>query len=240
MNEQKTNITNRSGLGLVAVAKLAANPKGLAFVMPGLGGSRQQMHIQSIADAFIENDISVVCFDPTNSFGQSDGRYEDATTTNYYHDLADVIAWAEKQPWYREPFYLAGHSLGGICIAIFAQAHQKKIKGLAPISPVVSGTLSLEARRRYDAAGLTRWQQSGWDEQPSSAVPGLVKRLPWSHMEDRLRYDLLPEVNKLTMPVLLVVGEHDTRTPPDHVRILYDALPGPKTFPIRTGVPTRH
>lgn len=234
---EKITTTNRQGLRLVVALAPVANPKGLAFLMPGLGGQRQQPHIQTIADAFRELGISVVSFDPTNSFGESDGRYEDATTTNYYHDLEDVISWAAQQPWYREPFYLAGHSLGGLCTALFAEAHPEKVKALAPISPVVSGTLSLEARRRNDAVGLTRWQKTGWDERPSSGVPGLIKRLPWSHMEDRLRYDLLPQASKLTMPVLLVVGELDTPTPPDHVRILYDALPGPKTFHVISGSP---
>jgi hypothetical protein len=36
-----------------------------------------------------------VLFDTTHSFGESGGNYEDATTTQYYQDLEDVISWAK-------------------------------------------------------------------------------------------------------------------------------------------------
>ena len=57
------------------------------------------------------------------------------------------------------------------------------------------------------------------------------------HIVDRLKYDLLPEVNKLVMPVLLIVGENDDSTPPAHQKILYDALPGQKEVHIIKGAP---
>lgn len=234
---EKISLKNRLGLRLTVTVEPVTNAMGLVFVIPGLGGTRLRPHLQAIGDAFFENNISVVRFDVTNSFGESDGRYEDGTTTSYYHDLEDVIQWAAQQPWYRVPFYLTGHSLGGLGVALYAENYPKKVKALAPISPVVSGKLSLEARRQTDPEGLEHWQETGWDEQPRSTMPGLVKRLPWSHMEDRLRYDLLPHVSKLTMPVLLTVGELDTSTPADQVKLLYDALPGPKTFHVIAGAP---
>ena len=46
-------------------------------------------------------------------------------------------------------------------------------------------------------------------------------------MEDRLKYDLLPNVDKLTMPILLIVGENDILTPPKHIKILYEAIQNP-------------
>lgn len=39
------------------------------------------------------------------------------------------------------------------------------------------------------------------------------------------------------MPVLLVVGENDIRTPLDHQKILYNVLPGPKELHIIKGSP---
>jgi pimeloyl-ACP methyl ester carboxylesterase len=43
-----------------------------------------------------------------------------------------------------------------------------------------------------------------------------------------MKYDVLEKVERLTMPVLLIVGESDTGTPPAHHWILFDALPGKK------------
>lgn len=231
MTEEKLFITNRKKQKIaVLVERPEGAAKGLAFVMHGLGGRKDQPHIALYARKFLENGYAAVRFDTTNTYGESDGKYEDATTTNYYDDLEDVIAWAKSQPWYREPFVLAGHSLGGICIALYAERHPEQVKALAPTATVVSGVLSAEAKAQKET--LEEWKRTGWLVRASTSLPGVVKRLKWSHMEDRMKYDLLPEVHRLTMPVLLLVGEQDEATPSDQQRLLYEHLPGPKELHI--------
>ncbi len=212
---------------MVAIVEESLASQGLAFVMHGLGGFKEQPHIRVMAEAFKQKGLTVVTFDTTNSIGESDGKYEDATTTNYYEDLEDVIVWASRQPWYKKPFYLAGHSLGGICTALFSEKYPDKVKALAPISTVVSGKLSTQ--RGEKKGELQKWKETGWEIAESESKPGVIKRLPWSHMEDRMKYDLLPEAKKLSMPVLLIVGEHDE---PEIQKILFGALPGPKELHI--------
>lgn len=228
--QEKLFIKNRKGQDISVLVGKPETPRGLAFVMHGLSGCKEQSHIQAFAEAFLENGYTTVRFDTTNTFGQSEGKYEDATVTNYYEDLEDVIEWAKSQSWYQEPFCLAGHSLGGICTALFAEKYPEKVKALAPISTVVSGKLSTETPSHQKDA--EEWERTGWRVQPSESTPGLVKRLKWSHMEDRLKYDLLPDAHKLTMPVLLIVGENDTGTPLKHQQLLYDELPGGKEIHI--------
>ncbi len=205
------------------------NSKGLVFVMHGLGGFKEQKHIVVFADSFRSKSFSVVRFDTTTTFGESDGNYENATITNYFEDLEDVIKWAKMQSWYKEPFYLAGHSLGGISIILYTQKFPGEVKGLAPISTVVSGRLSIEAQGKEN---IDKWEKTGWREEKSESIPGLVKRLKWSHMVDRLKYDVLSEANKLTMPVLLIVGDKDHSTPLEHQKLLYNKLSGKKELHI--------
>ena len=226
---KKLFIQNRKGQKIVILLEESDHTKGLAFVMHGLGGTKDQPQMAAFAQAFKENGFTVVRFDTTNTFGESEGNYEDATVTNYYEDLEDAISWAKQQSWYQEQFYLAGHSLGGICTTLYTEKYPNEVKGLAPISTVVSGKLSKEARPKED---FEEWERTGWKEEPSSSTPGLVKRLKWSHMVDRLLYDVLPESSKLTMPVLLIVGEDDPITPPKHQQLLFDALPNKKEFHI--------
>ncbi len=234
---EKLFIKNRKGQNVSTLVEQGNDQKGLAFVMHGLSGFKEQDHIQTFANAFKEKGFTVVRFDTTNTFGESDGKYEDATITNYYEDLEDIIKWAEGQKWYQKPFALSGHSLGGICTALYAEKYPEKVLALAPISPVVSGRLSVEAHLKQDPSYIAKWKEAGWREEKSYSKPGTVKRLPWSHIEDRLKYDLLPEADKLTMPVLLITGEKDATTPPEHVQQLFDALPGPKEFHIIKGAP---
>ncbi len=230
-------IKNRKGQNIVLLIEESKPQKGLAFVMHGLGGFKEQPHIQAMAEAFKENGYAVIRFDTTNSIGESEGNYEDATTTNYFEDLEDTIFWAQTQKWYREPFALAGHSLGGISVALFAEKYPEKVKAVAPISAVVSGKLSAEAHKLREPERFADWEKKGYREDKSVSKPGFIKRLKWSHMEDRLKYDLLPQADKLTMPVLLVVGENDESTPLDNQKILYEKLPGLKELHIINGAP---
>jgi pimeloyl-ACP methyl ester carboxylesterase len=232
---QKIFIKNRKDQKIAVIIEQSKKPKGLAFVMHGLGGFKEQTHLQAMAEAFLENKFTVVRFDTTNTFGESEGNYEDATTTNYYEDLEDVIRWVKGQSWYREPFVLAGHSLGGISVALYAEKYSDEIKGLAPISTVVSGKLSLETKRHKAVA--EEWKKTGVRIEKSESIPGLVKRLKWSHVSDRLKYDLLPDADKLKMPVLMIVGENDENTPVEHQKLLFNKLPGKKEFHIIKNAP---
>ncbi len=157
-------------------------------------------------------------------------------TTNYYNDLEDVIQWAGDQQWYQEPFLLVGQSIGGLCVCLYAERYPKKVLGLVPISTVVSGQLTVEAHKQFDPEEFATWEKTGWHEYVSISKR-MVVRIPWSHILDRLQYDLLPHVSALTMPALLIVGEDDTSTPPNHIQQLYDALPGPKELHIIPGAP---
>jgi len=123
---QKLFIKNRKRQNVSVIVEQITNQEGLAFVMHGLGGFKEQNHIATFANAFRDRGFTVVRFDTTNTLGESDGKYEDATITNYYEDLEDVLGWARKQKWYQEPFALSGHSLGGICTALFAERFPEK------------------------------------------------------------------------------------------------------------------
>jgi len=231
----KITIKNRKGQKIVVLLQKAEKQKGLVFVVHGLGGTKGEQHIQTFAQTFRKKEFTVIRFDTTNTFGESDGIYEDATLTQHYADLEDVIVWATSQNWYQEPFYLVGHSFGGIASILYTEKHPEKIKALAPISTVISGKLSLQTPQFRD--DWKDWEQTGWRQDKSESVPGRTKRLPWSHMADRLTYDILPEATKLTMPVLCIVGDQDKGTPPEHQELLYEKLPGEKELHIIQGAP---
>ncbi|PCI90172.1 hypothetical protein COB18_01920 [Candidatus Kaiserbacteria bacterium] len=224
----KVMIKNRKDQKISVLFEKAKNQKGLAFIMHGLGGFKEQDHVRTFGNSFKERGFSIVYFDTTNTLGESDGKYEDATITNYYEDLEDVINWASNQEWYQEPFCLSGHSLGGICTALYAENFPEKVLAVAPISPVVSGQLSMDASRKFETKDLEEWEKTGWLIKKSSSKYGVIKKLKWSHMTDRLKYDLIPKVDRLTMPVLLLVGENDTTTPPEHIETLYSQIPTDK------------
>lgn len=234
----RKEIRNRKGFKIVILLKEFENPKGTAIVMHGLGGFKEQLHIRAFAEAFENEKYTTITFDTTNSIGESGGKFEDATITNYYEDLEDVIAWAEKQAWFKKPLILSGHSLGGFSAAFYAENYPSKIYAIAPISPLISGELSVEAHKIYEPEEFNKWEKTGWLIKESSSKPGVIKKLPWSHMTDRLKYDLLKKADRLMMPVLLIVGEKDTSVPVEHVKILFKKIPSrQKSFYIIKNAP---
>ncbi len=233
----KQTLQNRKGLKLVVVVDIAQNPKGLVFIEHGLGGFKEQTHIQAMKEVFLEEGISTVVFDTSNSIGESEGKYEDATLGTSYEDMEDVIEWSKSQPWYQAPFFITGHSMGAYSALQFAENYPELIKGVFAFAPVVSGKLSWEATERFESEKLKMWKEIGWVTRTSNSKPGIELRLPWSHMEERLEHDLLPKAGNLTMPVLFVVGEKDQPCPPDHQQILYEAIPGPKEIIIVPDAP---
>ena len=235
---EKLFIENRNGQKISVLVEGTKNSKELAFVMHGLGGFKEQKHIETFASAFKKRGFTVVRFDTTNTFGESGGSYEDATVTNYFEDLEDVIEWASNQNWYVEPFWFAGHSLGGICTALYATKYPSKVKALAPISTVVSGKLSLEKLRKTKPEELKEWEETGFRIEPSISKPGLMKKLKWNqHIQDRLKYDLIKDASELTMPVLMIVGDLDSSTPLYQQELLYQKLPGDKELHVIKGAP---
>lgn len=218
-------IKNRKDLKIVGDILIPNNPKGLSFTLHGLGGFKDQLHIQTLVKALIENNYIVVNFDATNSIGESEGKYEDATMQKHYEDLVDVVNWVKTQEWYKEPFIIAGHSLGGFAVAKYAEEFPNEVKAVFPDAAVYSGQDSLDAHSKFFPEELKEWEETGWKIRMSNSKPGTEMKLPWSHMEERLTHDLKIKANKITMPVLFIVGENDTSCPPYQQQAFYDLLP---------------
>lgn len=228
---KKIFIKNRKDQKIAVVIEQIMNQNGLAFVMHGLSGNKEEPHIKTITKAFIDNKYSVVRFDTTNTFGESDGDYEQATTTNYFQDLEDVINWAKKQDFYQEPFVLVGQSLGGLCVTLYTEKFPNLIKALAPIATVISGELNRELRKEE----LEDWEKTGWRSIEHTSKPGTFKRTSWNFILDLDKYDILKKIDELKMPILLIVGDEDERLLEQ--KMLYNKLKTEKEIHIIKGAP---
>jgi len=226
----KTFIQNRKNQKVSVLVEERPDTKGVVFVMHGLGSYKELAHLETYSSAFLESDYTVVRFDATNSFGESDGKFEDATLTNYCEDLEDVIDWSKDQSWYQEPFVLVGHSLGSICVLLYTEKYPEQVKALAPTSTVINWELSRQTKVEF----LEKWKQDGVRVWFSRGL-GKEKRLKWNHIEDRMKYNVLDDVDKITMPTLLLVGSEDVTTPLAHHQVLFDELKCPKELHVIKG-----
>lgn len=227
---EKIFIKNRKGQKVAVIVEEAKPQKGLAFVMHGFWSSKDRPTPAALSSVFFEKQYTTIRFDATNAIGESDGNPEKATVSSYYEDLEDVIRWARGEKWYEEPFCLVGSSLGGMCTALYAERHPKEIKALALLAPVISGKFHIAT---YSAERVKEWQEKGFIVDKAGDL--IVKR-GWKEMEDRLRYDLLPDAHRLIMPVIVIVGEKDTECPEKYQRMFVEKLSGKKELHVIPGM----
>lgn len=220
--QEKIFIKNRKNQKVRVLIELVENSKGIVFIAHGLAGFIEQPHIQVFAEGFQEASYSTIRWDATNALGQSDGNLEYANLTGYYEDFQDVIDWAKTQLWYKEPFIVAGHSLGAACCLLYALTYPGKLKGLAPISTFISGDIYAST---FSKEFLEKWKKEGRRLEESRSKPGIVKKISWSLMEDLYKYDLLEKTDQIKLPLLLITGDQDEAIPANYQQILLDKIP---------------
>ena len=188
------DIRNRYNLNIVVEYRAVKSPSGLAFVQHGFSGFKEEPHIAAIAEVFRKHDISTVTFDASNAFGESAGKLEDARLGKHAQDLEDVIAWAKGQDWYAEPFFLAGHSLGGASVLSYATQFPDQVKGLAPLSTVVSGELLIEACKRHTPDDWSELKDRGYIMKQSSLRPEKTGKRMMEYYIEACDHDFLNTV----------------------------------------------
>lgn len=223
LHPEKISLRNRKHQRVVVLLEQVPAAKGTAVVTHGLGCTKGENDVETMARAMRDEGLSVVRFDATNGVGESDGVFRKATVTNYLGDLSDVIGWAERQSWFHRPLILAGYDIGGMCAALYAAEHQTSVEKLILLSPFISGTLSLEALSKTE--NVNAWKALGSMVWESLSRPGLIRRLDWAHMEDRLQYDLLPLASGLFLPILHLICDQDGITPFFHQETLFRQFP---------------
>ena len=199
----------------VAGAEDTGNRK-LAIIQHGLASDMSHPAVQAVKKAFLARGYVVITFDSRYSLGKSGGGVLRARLSTFEEDLRTVVNWAKGQSFYHEPFALAGHSLGGASVLVYAAGHPEQAGILIPITPVVSG-------QRWEDFCLSRlsfcrdWKKDGFytyeDEQIS-----------YQTVETAKSYDALRLGDKLKAKVLLIAAEKDNVVNPGDVADLYEAL----------------
>ncbi len=227
---QKLFIKNRKNRDISLLIKRADNPRGLAFVLHGSGGVKENDPMKTFARVFSDNDYNVLSFDATNTFGESYGDFNDLTFSSFYEDLEDVIEWSKQENFYLKPFIISGYSLGGMCSLHFAQNYPKLVKALALISTVFDGELFI---KKYSEEELLDWKKTGTKTWISKH--GYEKKLKYSYIESLKKADVFSGVNKMKIPIILLCGDLDETTPLDSQKLLFETISSDKEMHIIKG-----
>ena len=193
--------------------------------------------LQQLAGAIAESGMMAVRYDKRGN-GQSGGRSESATLTDFAEDARAVVRWLEKRPDV-DPKRIAvvGHSEGA-WVGLLAASREKRIAAVVSIAgPSSTGAqlvleqqrhaldqMKLTAEERDKRIALQQQIQSavltgkGWDTVP----PQLRKEADTPWFQSLLTFDPAKVVEDVRQPMLFVHGALDKQVLVEHVERLSD------------------
>lgn len=199
---------------------------GYAFGIPVLG---------QLARDLVDAGFLVVRYDK-RGVGQSGGRTDAATLTDYAEDVRAILKWlSDRKDVDDKRIGLVGHSEGALVAMLVARRDNRAAALALVASPSTSGAeLVLEQQQHLLARAKTPEAEmqekialqkqinqavitgTGWD-----ALPAGVRRqadVPW--FQSYLQFDPAAIVKDLRQPILIVQGALDTQVPPHHAEKL--------------------
>ncbi|MEW6323622.1 MAG: alpha/beta fold hydrolase [Acidobacteriota bacterium] len=187
--------------------------------------------IGQLAASLVDAGFLVVRYDK-RGVGQSGGRTETVTLSDYAEDVRAILKWLERRKDVdKNRIGLVGHSEGAL-VALIAAERDKKVKALAMIAaPSTTGAeLILEQQRHLlDRAKTPDAERQAKIELQHRIHDAILSGASWEGIPDQLRsaadtpwfqsllaFDPARVMKDLRQPVLIVQGELDTQVKPYH------------------------
>ncbi|NJE04782.1 alpha/beta hydrolase [Thermococcus sp. M36] len=220
-------------------AKFGTPERGWVILVHGLGehSGRYEKLISMLTDA----GFAVYAFD-WPGHGKSPGKRGHASIEQAMEIIDSIIEEIGESP------FIFGHSLGGLAVIRYAETRPEKIRGVVASSPALARSpktpafmVALAKFLGRVAFGVTL--SNGLDPNLLSRNRDAVKR----YIDDPLVHDRISaglgksvfenmeraheDAEKITVPVLLLIGTADIITPPEGARKLFGKLKvGDKTL----------
>lgn len=217
---------------MVYTAKFGEPMLGWVVLVHGLG--EHSGRYRQLVAMLNEAGFAVYTFD-WPGHGRSGGKRGHTSVEEALEIIDKIIDEIEERP------FLFGHSLGGLAVIRYAETRPNRIKGVIASSPALAkspktpGFLVTLAKLLGDVLSSVTIG-NGLDPELLSRCPAAVV----AYINDPLVHDRISfklgksifvnmekaheEADKVTVPVLLVVGTGDQITPPEGSRRLFEKL----------------
>ena len=219
-------------------------PKGdtLALFLHGIGGARHNWARQ-LGQA---GHLMTACAMDLRGYGDSSLGFEQSTVDDYCDDILRIMAH-----FGAKKLVLVGLSYGSWIATSFAMRHPEKLAGLV-LSGGFTG-MSEAGPEEREAFRVSREVPLNAGQVPADFAPAVVKVIAGPDAPEPVRAELLASMSaipaatyrdalicftsprerfdfaRLTLPVLLMTGEHDRLAPPSEIRAvagrILDAAP---------------
>lgn len=231
------NIKIKSGKNLLAAIVCKPRSGGrdkLAVVLPGFLDSKDYRGIAGLAEDLTRLGFTSVRFNPTGTW-ESEGKIEEYSISQFLKDVEAVVDFMiEQNGKLFKKVVVLGHSLGAL-MSILYGAKDDQVSGVVAIMPPQSFVRPDNFQDR-----VVKWKKEGVKmstrDLPEDRNKFREYPVPFSFVEDAMKYDSLKVVGQMKKPLLLMAGELDDLVTPDHVREIYEAASEPKKLVILKGI----
>ena len=220
-----------SGTPQLALTHTPAKPGPLILFLHGIGGARSNWAAQLQAAGNLAQAAAL----DLRGYGDSTLGFRQSTIDDYCEDILRVMA-----AFNADKIILCGLSYGSWIATSFAMRHPDKLAGLV-LSGGCTG-MSEAGPEEREAFRVSREVPLDAGQTPADFAPAVVNIIAGPNANDQIRADLLASMSaipaatyrdalrcftnplerfdfaKLTMPVLLMTGEHDRLAPPSEIR----------------------
>jgi pimeloyl-ACP methyl ester carboxylesterase len=227
----KIFIKNRVGLDVCVNVNEKENASNVVFIEHGITATKDHPYIQAMAEIFSAYNYTVVTFDATNSTGESGGATESLSFFTHYHDLEDVIAWSQNQSWFKMPFALCGHSLGGMASLRYTEVNPEHVNFLVPIAAATNGKNLKKAINQTMPIAMALWEKKQFFKKRSK-LTNQTHLVPYSLVTSMDEGDVLPNIEAISCPTHLIVGEKDHQVLPRQMKHLLSKLKCEKSLQV--------
>ena len=229
MKIEKTRIPSAKGNLAATIHYPERKTEWLAILCPGKLDSKDYKHLVGLADGLNKQGYTVVRFEPTGTW-ESDGDISDYTTTQYLEDIKNVLDYMLRQASYKH-ILLCGHSRGGQVSILYA-SRDPRISLVLGIMPSSKRTMTGQC---YD-----EWKKTGFKvsyrDLPNDKSRRREFRVPFSHAKDMGQYDVIEDVKRIKVPIILAAGELDDVVLPEYVKEIFDNANEPKKIIVIPGI----
>lgn len=230
--EQVIYIKNRQNVKMAVKLNVSPERKKCAFLEHGLGARKEYPHMKVLEEYFANNGYNVVNIDATNSLNESGQTKDGITFKGHYEDLEDVIEWAKTQDFYKEPFALAGQSLGAASCLRYAGEFPNKVNTLIIAAcPFIDGYNLV-----YADPMMKEIEKNGFYDKVSKST-GRTLHITKAFNEDLKRQDLTPYIVDVVAHTFIIQGMLDSEFIKENSQKIWDMLNCKKELTSLPGVP---
>lgn len=204
MQREELTLLNRQGKRMPATLYTPEGAvKGTCVAIHGLGGWKDQKMLRTMAEATTRTGYQTLTFDEAEGPNGPDAGHKVSTTSGFYRDLEDVIAYLPTTTWHRGELVLAGHSLGALIAAHYAVMQESSVDRLIMVAPALTW-------RTYPKSFLLValwWLITGRRRLEGPKPGGFILGRAW--LLDFMHFDAYTQAHTLRVPTLVVMGEVD-------------------------------